>query len=316
MPDRPLNIFSGSSGLNNRVDPVRVPHDYRSHIRGVSAINNAVIDDTGRVGRVPGYSLADAGAYHSLTGFDDFMLAVRGDALVLINHTLSVKPMRNVTEGARMSFAGVVVGETKLRAYYSNGHEMGMVDGRESFDWPSYDTAGPDSTRYFTGPPIGHLLAYWSGRMFIAERSVVFYSEPYNVSKYDLAHCYMPFGGFVRFMAPVDDGLWIGDTDAIYFVGGSDFDPAAGLRPVIKAYEPALMQAPARVNLGETPMEGTAPGWAVITERGVYLLGPGGQILNATERDVKFQDENGLPLRALYGAGAAFNGRYFGNIYV
>ena len=62
----PVTIFSGTTGLNTVVDPVRLPYDSNAGVSDLGVAVNIKIDDSGRPGRVDGFVSLESGGFHSL----------------------------------------------------------------------------------------------------------------------------------------------------------------------------------------------------------------------------------------------------------
>jgi hypothetical protein len=71
------------------------------------------------------------------------------------------------------------------------------------------------------GPcPHGKLIAHYRGRMYVAKGRYVFYSEPFALELFDLRR-YLEFPRDVRMLAPVTDGIFISDEEAVYWMSGA-----------------------------------------------------------------------------------------------
>lgn len=76
-------------------------------------------------------------------------------------------------------------------------------------------------TQYRIKPPVGDVLAYHNGRIYIADGRVVFYTEPL---RYGLVHAisgFMTFPEDVTVMMGVRDGLYV-CSDQTYWISGMD----------------------------------------------------------------------------------------------
>ena len=118
------NVFQGTRGLNIKVDPVRTTAGEDEYV-WLSSCLNVDVDDTGRLSRRKGFTLLQAGSWHSLFPCSGYMLGVKGNGLYRINGATSVG-IRNVTTGNRMSYAKAFDGIREV-IYYMNGAETGKV---------------------------------------------------------------------------------------------------------------------------------------------------------------------------------------------
>jgi hypothetical protein len=212
-------LFTGSSGLNTEVDPVRHSYSSETGISELARAKNIKFDDTGRASIRKGWEYTSVtSAAHSLFCDGGEALFVTGNALTLLSPDMSTKALRNVTVGARMSY--VQVGN---RIYYTNGREKGFVRDRLSIAWEKPATVyhTKDSTRVLNGPPTGSLLEYHRGRMLIAQHNVIWESEQYDVNVYDLTKKFIQMEGTVTMLKGVTDGVWVGTRSRIAFLRGT-----------------------------------------------------------------------------------------------
>lgn len=207
-------VFKGSTGLNNLIDPVRIAYDEQSGISDLAEAYNVDIDDSGRISRRKGYVVtARTESIHSLWAEREYCLYVSGNSLYRLNPDYSYTGLRTgVSIGAIMDYAYV-----NRKVYYCNGFENGYVDDNVSYPWvkPSSYVGQPDY-RDFSDMPVGHLVCYYNGRMFVARDDVVYYSEPFNYGACDLARNYFLFSSRIKALRAVSDGLFVSDGYGIY----------------------------------------------------------------------------------------------------
>ena len=242
---KPIPIFSGSSGLNTKVDPTRIRFDPETGISDLAACVNCDIDDTGRISLRGGYTAtARTEAWYSLFSCGAYGLGVKGNALCVIEPDMSYTAIRNVNTDADMSYVKDTDG-MKAVIYYCNGYQNGRIINKVSYSWPVGDYIGPETRKAFSAAPIGHLLEVRNLRMFIAVGNILWYSEPGAYNLYRLAANYFAFPGRIRMVQAVAGGLWISDDEAIYFLGGE--------------IVPTAMKMPIQIKKADYPvLEGTA----------------------------------------------------------
>lgn len=294
---KPVTIFSGTTGLNNVIDPKRLFFDPETGMQELAAAYNVDIDDTGRVSRRKGVTQGLAVATHSLFSWGgSYGLCVMGNALEILDADLTYTPIRNVTRGARMSYdeaAGVV--------YYCNGHEKGLVRDRLSYDWEDQDYVGPATYKVFTDPPIGHLVHIWNGRALVAVDDCIWYSEPFAYGRFRLAANYIRFSGRMRLIKGVQGGVWAGDDKAIYFLPGNDM---ASLGFAKKADYPAIEGTDKMIEgskIGNGELQDRCVVFA--STKGICIGGPEGYFKNVTERKLTYP-------AAILGTGYNLGSRY------
>lgn len=209
-------LMTGSTGLNNAIDPHRHYFDDTVGLKEMAAAVNVDIDSRMRVSRRKGYTsvLTVTGA-HSLFSVGQYALFVAGDALTVMEKDYSTAPIRNVSVGARMSYA-----TDGMKVYYANGFETGYVSDRLSYAWTAAAYVGPQTNKEFTALPIGNLLALYRGRMYVVRGSVVYFSEPFAYSWFNEAYNYFALPGAATMFHAVDDGFFVGTADEIWFFSG------------------------------------------------------------------------------------------------
>lgn len=293
---RQLNIFRGSTGINNKVDPVRLKYNPETGIQDLAAAINVDIDRTGRVGRRKGYELALQKGAHSLFSCGSYCLFIGDNALCVLEPDYSWAAIRNVTVGARMSC--VRAGDN---IYYTNGYEKGVVVDKLSYNWLASSYVGPITTRTFSDPPVGHLLELFNGMMLIAQDDVLWHSEPFAYSWFDLAKNYIQFSDRLVMVKAVQSGIFVGTEKETFFLKGSF---ASELQQIKIADYPAVEGTVVQVEaskIGDGSMAGIGLMWA--SEEGICFGGSDGLFRNLTERKLSYPS-------ARYGAGLCRDGKY------
>lgn len=67
--------------------------------------------------------------------------------------------------------------------------------------------------------PVGHMVAWYRGRMLIAQGPFLWYSMPYRYELFMLGRAFLPFEADINLLAPVEDGVFVG-ADKTYFLSG------------------------------------------------------------------------------------------------
>lgn len=301
---KPIPIFKGTSGINTKLDPARIRFNPETGISELAACVNCDIDDTGRISRRQGFTATSrTEAWHSLFSAGSFALGITGNALAVIEPDLSKTNIRNVTQNARMDYVRDTDGAQDV-IYYCNSYERGKVINKISFSWDVGTYIGPTTRKTFYSPPTGHLLEIRNLRMFIAENKTLWYSEPGDYSSYRLASNYFGFSSRLRMVQAVSDGLWVSDSEGIYFLKGEII--------------PSRLEMPRQVKVADYPaLEGTAvkvrgsrigegmPGIVIVftSEAGICIGSEDGQLINVTEKKID------LPT-GLSGSGFYKDGKY------
>jgi len=291
-----LSLFKGAVGINNKIDPVRLKYNPETGVQELAAGVNIDIDSSMRIGRRKGYTLELAKASHSLFPCDGYCLFVSGDALCVLEPDYSWTAIRNVTVGARVSYA-----KAGGDIYYANGYEKGIVRDRVSYGWTAASYVGPPTTKTFSDPPTGHLLEIYNGVMLIAKGRVVWHSEPFAFSWFDYASGFIQFNDTVTMMKAVQDGVFIStEKETFAHVGGT----VKEFKQSKVADYPAIEGTAVTVHasrIGDGSMSGLAAMWA--SKEGICFGGLDGYFKNLTERRLDYP-------AARYGAGLYRDGKY------
>jgi len=308
-----MRIFSGSSGLNNRVDPTRLNFNPETGISELSEAINVEIDSTGRVSLQQGLSELVAGEFKSLCPFDcgGYLLVLRnGNNLMAVDPGGDLLSVRANMTDAYIDYEKASDGK-KEYIYYLNGHEKGKVYNRVSHGWTALDYVGPDTTKQFADPPYGHLLTLFNGRMYIAMDNAIYASEPHDFGKFNLEHNYIIFPGRITFLEHMADGLFVGDSYSTYFLSGGDIlrdDNSFSLRKV--SDKSIIQNSGSRCMAENIGMDFSGEVVVAWSDFGCYVLGPGGYCKNHTInkliRRIPAQGNNYLP-DSSYGASIVVN---------
>lgn len=72
--------------------------------------------------------------------------------------------------------------------------------------------------------PTGKFLCYWRGRLIAATANVIRFSEPLAYHLHDERHGFIQTSQRVTFIQPVENGLWVGQSDHVIFIQGTNPD--------------------------------------------------------------------------------------------
>ena len=88
----------------------------------------------------------------------------------------------------------------------------------------SHDGLGQARTLDLDAPPAGVLLAQWNGRALMAVGSMLLASLPTMTEQFDLTRDFRQFDADITLVQPVGDGIFVGTTKALHFLGGETLD--------------------------------------------------------------------------------------------
>ncbi len=99
---------------------------------------------------------------------------------------------------------------------------------------------GLGATAQFHGAgamPTGKFLSYWRGRLLVAQGNVLRFSQALAYHVHDARHDFIQLPQRVTFVAPLDGGIWVGQSDHVLFLAGNspgelDISIKGGRRPV------------------------------------------------------------------------------------
>jgi hypothetical protein len=158
------------------------------------------------------------------------------------------------------------VGSTSVRVYLSatNGEELFLQkqsDIRSSVTITDFTYGLRIKTLLLDKFPQCDILQYFSGRLFGAKGSVLYFSEALQYELCHLVNNFIPFEDEITLIAPTNDGMYIGTKDKTWFVSGTEPKefkvvtdyPYGALRGTLQTVACSL--------LGMTDALGTVPFW-------------------------------------------------------
>lgn len=93
--------------------------------------------------------------------------------------------------------------------------------------FPSYTVAhiaagGNCDTQFLIPMPAGEFITWLGGRLYTAKHEALYFSEALRPHLYNPAHNVIPFSGSISFVEAVADGMYVGDSRGVWFLGGTD----------------------------------------------------------------------------------------------
>lgn len=105
--------------------------------------------------------------------------------------------------------------------------------------------------------PTGNYLCYWRGRLITATANVIRFSEPLAYHLHDERHGFIQTAQRITFIQPVENGLWVGQTDHVIFIEGMQLED---MRISIKSAQTPIPDSAIQVDsdsIGEAAEGGT-----------------------------------------------------------
>jgi len=304
---KPINIFTGSKGLNTVKDPTRLSFS-KNGISDLAVAGDVDISDTGRISRRKGFTqrIADV-PVHSLFCDGGSCLFVTGTSLCSLNPDYTYTILSTVTDGARLSCTQI-----NERIYWLNGNEKGYVSDGSNYAWEKGTYIGPDIKRNLSDPPTGTIVAHYRNRMYIAQKNVLWYSEPGAYGAFDLVRGFFMYATDIKMVRPVEDGIYVSSSKHTYFLKGNS--PLAFEQDKVADY-PAIQWSDANLNGalsqfndgGSSIIEGNGHSAMWMSNEGICYGGPGGFKNLTLDKIADFPD-------GLTGSGLVYNKRYIGLI--
>lgn len=218
MSKKIITLYSGSIGLNIKLDPQRLSQE-EDKIEFSQAVN-ASIDDRGLVTLRNGNILLTTGAFHSLFCFggDCFVIQERSTdaAIMRVNSDFTLTGIRSsLTKNLRMTWSGVN-GDT----FYSNGTQNGFIRAGISSAWPANTYIGPTADMQFTSvaPIANHMAFIQGGKCILARGKDVFINhEAFKYGLFSLRYGAIGFESNVTMLCPVQSGFFASDGSSTWF---------------------------------------------------------------------------------------------------
>lgn len=310
QPGDPV-VFSRFDGLKNTLQPERLG------ARDLTRALNVALDDSGQLSRRRGYTRKLTGRAHSLwTVNDGRVFAVVDDALGWLRPDYSFQQVRSGVGGdpeqglAPLSY--VQVGAT---LYFSGPAASGKIDldTLTASPWGGADlwlspvvnpTANLPAIRgqMLGRPPYATALAYFNGKIYLAQGKTVWSTELYLYDYVDKTRGFWPYEGQITMLGAVGDGVYVGTDEGLWFMTPSkDLRPeqAFGLMrrervldsPVIPGSMvamPAELGNPPQFGLDQDTLLKVSIGF--MTTTGFCVAQDGGQAYNLTETKFFFPE--------------------------
>lgn len=135
--------------------------------------------------------------------------------------------------------------------------------------------------------PLGHIVKYYRGRIYIASGNILYYSEPFQYEFFRLNSNYIEFPTRITEIMPVEDGIWIG-SDKLYYLSGED---ATSFKRTTKEYVRVVEGTASRISGSYVHIDNTPIGykWLVCTDLGIFILFNQGMTLNTTSQNISLE---------------------------
>jgi hypothetical protein len=260
----------GFRGVNNVADPARVlPSGKGSFLtRG----ENIDIDNELMASRRDGFGAPFlAGTrIHSLWGNGETCLFVEDSDLKRLNADYSAAILRPGVGPAPVDYV-----EVNGIVYYTNDTVIGFVKEGEDHSFP------PTSQTYKVPMVPGRLIEYFHARLYVARKNQIWFSDPVAFGRTDPRRNFKQLPSTVTLLGPVDDGIYVADLEATYFMAGEDPGKAVLLKKADYGAIPGTKITAMAENIGGYRGSGKVCLWA--SAQGICLGGNEGLFVNLTK---------------------------------
>jgi hypothetical protein len=161
---------------------------------------------------------------------------------------------------------------------------IGRAELNSTFTISDISTKRPFRLFNVDEPPTGHLIAYYNGRLYIAQDNILWYSEPFQYHHFDLGYNYIEFQEEIRNVLPVEGGVWV-SSDKIYYLSG---DTPNEFKRVTKEDVKAVPGTETKISGSYLHIDNTPVGykWLITTDVGIFVLFNQGLIINLTAENI------------------------------
>lgn len=227
--------FKQSRGLATKIDPSRIAYDPKLGVMHLAEAYNVDFDFTGAIFRRSGYESTDiTGVCHSLFwGGGDEAVFYKNGGLNLLAEDMTATQIRSGMSASHISYCQV--GDAIA---YTNGWQIGVIRNGTNHDFTRPpETHYPDPTQEYNDPPVGDLIRFFAGRVWISKGNTLWYSKPFAPNLFRLAVNYIPFPAKITMIAPVRAGLFVSTANKLYFMAGTN---PKDMVQTVSAHYPAI----------------------------------------------------------------------------
>ena len=157
----------------------------------------------------------------------------------------------------------------------------------------SYDIDSPPNSiipfKMFNlySPPLGSIIKYFKGRLYIASGNILWYSEPFQYEHFRLDSNYFEYPEPIREVMPVESGIWVA-SDKVYYLQGSNPDEFKQITKELAKIVPgtSTMVSNTFLNIDNTPY---GYKWLVSSDIGILALFDQGFFTNMTSANLSLE---------------------------
>lgn len=257
-------VFGQFSGLRNTISQTRLSQNE------LADAVNIDLDDALQARRRRGYHRVAEGDFHSVKTVGSRTLAVRDSDLVEITAGYNIVVLRTGVGSQPVDYVDI-----NGTIYFSSLSTSGKIlpDGTVE-DWGALVSESewfspvvnptetlPDLDGKLLGqPPLAEHLAAHNGRIYLANKNLLWATELYLYDYVDKTRNFMQFESDITGVRAVDDGLYVGTKDEVWFLTGS----LATMRRLKMSPQGMVTRSAVEVPIEALGLEQPSPGNAIM----------------------------------------------------
>lgn len=219
---QPLTFYAGTTGLNNRVDPMSIEDT------DLALCENFIIDEAGLIHTLFSYNLLHEGHFLGATQNPNLPYVIVKEAqsasIYYVNDDLTLTLVKaGLSLDAPVSFT-----EFRGYVYFSNGHQNGRIKNKTYSIWPERNGSLKDR-RVASSAPIGNHIENYNGLMVISVGPTLYFSL--DGHSFILHENFIEFPKTIIMVRGTPSGLFISTTEKVYYIAGALL-PSSSVRTV------------------------------------------------------------------------------------
>jgi len=279
-----IALITKTRGINSAIDPRQIPLT-DGGFENIAAAVNVNITDGFRIVRRCGYAAQRSCVAHSLFVHDGLGFGVIDNTLVRIRPNLTTIALRTGMTSDKVRYVGV--GD---KVFYSNTAVNGFIHADTDYAWLPGQYVGPDTVKEYVSPPVGKHLCLHRGRVYISDRSAIWYTEPMYYLGINKATNFIPISSDVRMLLSVGTALFVADEHSIYALVGTNPDDYTVVRVAAdRVVEDTAVVVHKPVILGK---QFAGPIGIFTAQNAIYAATPDGSIFDITENRLRMPYAN------------------------
>ena len=292
-------VFASFEGLRNTVARERLkPSELETAI-------NVDLDDAGQIRRRRGYHKVLSGNFHSIySDATGLVLVVKDGVLskILPNYTtvsllsgFNSQPLDYVRVADDVYFSSAST-SGKYNVVSGAVSAWGATGGNGTWLSPVVNptsTLGQVNGKLIGAPPMATSLTYYNGRIYLANGTTLWATEPFLYNYIDRTSSFVQFEADITMLETVTDGIYVGTETNVYFLQGNTFPMprtplmSYGVLPRSAVQVPAELIKP---QIEQSQQFQAKNAVMFLTKSGVVAGFDGGVLYNLTQAEVILPD--------------------------